>query len=57
MNKLKEEYKVTVNYVECPSKEELEFRIDKIISILVGNAVRLEREKLKKKGQKKAELT
>ena len=57
MNKLKEQYKLTVNYVKCPSEEELEYRTDKIISILVGNAIGIEREKLKKKGQKKPEMT
>ena len=52
MNTLKEQYKVTVNYVECPSKEEIEFRTDRIISILAETAVRLERETLEKKAAK-----
>jgi len=52
MNTSKEQYKVIVNYVDCPSKEEVEFRTDRVISILAETAVRLERETLGKKAAK-----
>ncbi|MFC1593917.1 hypothetical protein ACFL38_01155 [Candidatus Omnitrophota bacterium] len=38
-------YKVTVNFVECPSEDDRKTREDKIVSILVDSAI----EAVKKK--------
>ena len=52
MNKVKKEYTLKIRFVNCPSREDMEYRTEKIISILVENAIRVEQEKLKNKAQK-----
>ncbi len=49
-------YEVIIGYVEC-SEDEIRSREDKIISVLMDNAIRLEREKARERFKKEKCLT
>ncbi len=50
-NKSNGKYEVIIGYVEC-SEDEIRSREDKIISVLMDNAIRLEREKARERFKK-----
>jgi hypothetical protein len=47
MSKSNGKYKVELNFVECSTEEERIDREDRIISILIDNAIKIERKKKK----------
>lgn len=49
MSKSNGKYEVEVNFVKCKTEEERIQREDKIISILIDNAIKIERARIKRK--------
>ncbi len=50
-------YEVELSFVECPTEDERRDREDRIIAILVDNAIKSERTKIKKQLIKEKSLT
>jgi hypothetical protein len=56
MSKSNGKYKVELNFVECPTEEERIDREDRIITILIDNAIKIERKKTRKTKKKKLDI-
>ncbi len=48
----KDEYEITIDFVECPSKSDSKDKEDTIISTLVDSAINLRRKKIKESNDK-----